>query len=252
MQKPKFLSFLWAAGKIGGSSVIFALILFGIAIWEHYKARNVPAELLVACGVMFFCVGAYLAWSKERTAFDHLKREMKDREPDLKLKIFGSVCIYSPDDNRHVWLMGIEVGNTGAATSIVSWGATYELNGGVEYMTSYHIPRGFTVPLLKDVRTFRQDDLIQTIMRNRRLERNEAIQGRVLFTVPGNREPQVKACAYRIRVTCTDLNGFTAIATYTPAAESTDSHFGFESEPLAISREEWEKHSKENVAQKSS
>lgn len=44
--------------------VIFAFVLWAIALVEHYKNQNVPAAWFLLGGCAVFCFGAFMAWSK--------------------------------------------------------------------------------------------------------------------------------------------------------------------------------------------
>ncbi|MBZ5664821.1 MAG: hypothetical protein LAO30_09485 [Acidobacteriia bacterium] len=56
------------AGYHGGGSVILAVILFGLTIWEHANNKAVGAWWLWALVVLMFGYGAVVAWHKEYRA----------------------------------------------------------------------------------------------------------------------------------------------------------------------------------------
>lgn len=60
----KLIRFFSEAGALGVGGVIFALILWAIALREHFENQNIPAVWFLLGGCAAFCFGAYMAWSK--------------------------------------------------------------------------------------------------------------------------------------------------------------------------------------------
>lgn len=60
----KLYRFFAEAGALGVGGVIFAFVLWAIALGEHYESRNVPAGWFFVAGCIAFCFGAFMAWSK--------------------------------------------------------------------------------------------------------------------------------------------------------------------------------------------
>src|SRR5713226_3717965 len=88
MSKPRLKQFVTASVKLGGGSVILAILLFSISIVEHIRNQNVAAYSLVFIAALFFCVGTYLAWSEER---DQYEREVAtNAKPDLQLELLAA------------------------------------------------------------------------------------------------------------------------------------------------------------------
>src|SRR5258708_9530221 len=92
MLRYRFFEFLRTAGSLGWGSVVLAVILFTITIFEHIRDHNVTAFVVCFLGVFFFCLGAYLAWSKERVARNVAENaraiaeaELADRRPKLTM-----------------------------------------------------------------------------------------------------------------------------------------------------------------------
>lgn len=57
-----FLRFVRAAGRIGASSVFFAILLFTISVYEHFIGKNLSAYWFVLAAGVFFTLGAFTAW----------------------------------------------------------------------------------------------------------------------------------------------------------------------------------------------
>jgi len=60
----KLYRFFAEAGSLGVGGVIFAFVLWAIALEEHYRNQNVPAVWFLLGGCLAFCFGAFMAWSK--------------------------------------------------------------------------------------------------------------------------------------------------------------------------------------------
>lgn len=82
-----FLKFLKAAGYIGGSSVVLAIVLFAVSIWEHFADKNVNAYWLVFIGVLAFTFGAYRAWASEHEIYE--SEVAKNSRPSLRIEMPG-------------------------------------------------------------------------------------------------------------------------------------------------------------------
>jgi high-affinity Fe2+/Pb2+ permease len=70
MAKPRPIEFLVTAGLLGGGSVVLAIILFIVAVTEHFRDHNVAASIFAGLTVVFFCLGAYWAWDRERDKYE--------------------------------------------------------------------------------------------------------------------------------------------------------------------------------------
>jgi hypothetical protein len=76
------ISFFKDAGRIGGGSVILAIILLGVTFVEHSKGHNVETFWLGMLVIVFFCFGACVAWDKERKKYE---RELaKNENPEIE------------------------------------------------------------------------------------------------------------------------------------------------------------------------
>jgi hypothetical protein len=71
------IAFFKTAGVLGGGSMIFAVILFGISIEEHFRDKNVSPYWLVFGAAVAFCFGAYQAWNRTR---EELEKERTRNE----------------------------------------------------------------------------------------------------------------------------------------------------------------------------
>lgn len=219
--------FLKAAGRLGGSSVIFALLLFAICLWEHYRQKNVPASWLAGTALLFFCYGCYLAWQRENERAVAASARLAKETPQLCLAITSALNVYDAEVDLHVFVLSILLGNAGAPTSVIQWKAVYEIGSSKEVMTGFNIRDTYTVRLPKDTKVFYQREMIQSIIAGHTVERKAYIPGRILLTVPGNRRSQIDTCSYRIKLSAIDFDGNEISAVFSPAATLSPTHSYF-------------------------
>lgn len=81
----KFLEFVRTAGRIGGSSVLLAVISLGITAFEHWQSHNVAASVFGTLGILFFCYGSFVAWGQEREKRIAFEAKYLDQRPRLLL-----------------------------------------------------------------------------------------------------------------------------------------------------------------------
>jgi hypothetical protein len=132
MKRERLLQFFKAAGRIGGGSVVLAIVLFLISIEEHLSARNVPAAWLIFLGCMVFCYGACAAWSNEHDA--HIHEIEKNLKPLLQIELLGSFFDVSKMPNKnelqvHVYAY-LRVTNTGHPDTLIKNGTLTMTVGG--------------------------------------------------------------------------------------------------------------------------
>jgi hypothetical protein len=70
--------FFVAAGRLGGGSVVFALCLFVVSIYEHIADHDIPAYWLEGLGLLALCFGAFIAWSQENRRYLTAARELTE------------------------------------------------------------------------------------------------------------------------------------------------------------------------------
>lgn len=94
-----FVRFIKATGRFGGGSVVLAIVLFGISIYEHLIGKNVPAYWLVLAAGVFFVVGAYDAWLSADKAF--ARESAKSIQPLLRIELVRAFFDVSKSENRN-------------------------------------------------------------------------------------------------------------------------------------------------------
>jgi hypothetical protein len=203
MRDWKFFRFIRASGKIGGGSVIFALFLFAIAIWEHRAGKNVPASVLVGSGVTSFCYGCYLAWLKDLQEKEAVLTSIES--PKLELTLSGWTMHYECENDKTVFFLASSVLNKGHQTSIVRWSVVYHYGSDIEYPEMPHLNDAYTVVMGDQHLTFTNENLITVKCREKAIGKGELLDGRILFTLPRDRRSQQQSGIVKVVVACFDF-----------------------------------------------
>jgi hypothetical protein len=82
------------AGFYGGGSVLLAIILLGVTVYEHFKGYSVQTFWLGTLVIIFFCFGAFIAWRKESQKVDDRDAQIEriskpDRCPVVRISLWG-------------------------------------------------------------------------------------------------------------------------------------------------------------------
>jgi hypothetical protein len=85
-EKPSLREFIRSAGSGGIVSTFATAVLFTVTVYEHPEKHDTPALILLILAGLFFCWGAYLAWSNERR--ERLKVEESIHKADIRGEIY--------------------------------------------------------------------------------------------------------------------------------------------------------------------
>jgi hypothetical protein len=217
MRVSRWFEFFRTAGLLGGGSVIFALVLFAIAVWEHYKDKNVPASWLVACGVLFFGIGLYQAWSKERDEKEAAQARIES--PNFEFSVGTIIWRYDPQTQLSVFFVLASILNKGHRSIARNWNAEYRIGLAKEQMKSFFLREPYIIPIGDEQITFENGDLLNVRASQNAIERGDMGEGRLLFTLPGDRTHQIAGLQYSIEYSCEDYQGKVYRAVYRPSPE---------------------------------
>jgi hypothetical protein len=81
-EKPSLSEFIRSAGSGGIVSAFATAVLFTVTVYEHAEKNDTPALILLILAGLFFCWGAYLAWSNERRK--RIKVEETAQQADIR------------------------------------------------------------------------------------------------------------------------------------------------------------------------
>src|SRR5712664_2506671 len=74
----RFWEFLSDSGGWGLTSKLAAVVLFGIAVWEHARDKSITAFVLLAVSLLLFCAGAYMSWLKKAVQLERIQRQLRE------------------------------------------------------------------------------------------------------------------------------------------------------------------------------
>jgi hypothetical protein len=124
---------------------------------------------------------------------------------------------YDDAKDRTIFFLGARILSVGAPSITQKWTANYNIGSTVEAMTPFYIVGSYILTLGEEEITFENGDLLNVKTAETAVEKGRAVYGRLLFTVPGNRDAQIKALQHRIEVTFQDYLSNTYSASYVPS-----------------------------------
>ncbi len=167
-----------------------AIILLGIAVYEHIQSKNVATSILVGLGIAFFCFGAYWAWNKERDKYE--AEVAKHGNPNFELRL-GQVDM-SYDANRGITLilLSVTITNHGSTSAALSW--QLQFNSPVMRITVpwTNLPFAITRWSIGGGQwlLLHQDQMLPAITAGA-VETGHSKSGRLLFDIPGHCCPAI-------------------------------------------------------------
>ena len=126
IRNKNFIQFLVAAGKIGITSVIAALVLLVVSIVEHVHGANLASYVLACAAALMFGAGAYAAWGKEHEQYETEKA--KHDNPNLELNVVSILTKYDATTNVTTLCFAGIVINRGSPSIAFGWKVRYQSN----------------------------------------------------------------------------------------------------------------------------
>ena len=182
--------------------VLIAAILFGISIYEHANNKNVGFYVFVCTAALAFCVGAYIAWSKENRKYEEEKK--KHDEPNFGLRIETIITHWDAERNITTTCFAATITNRGAPSHAGGWHVRYQshsIDVTVKFVSPpqerMEMPIGDRTLVLK-----RLDMLPARTLPS--IERGQAKHGRILFEIPGDRRQEIYSGSAVMWIGCFD------------------------------------------------
>jgi len=202
--------------RLQGAYAILATILagsFGTGVRAvlHYHTHIpsfwvTPIWLLsVALVLVLLLISAKQRWISE----DH---------PDFDFQVSSIIWLYNAGKDYTVFYVGARIMNKGAPSITQDWSANYIVGTTSEPMKPYYLVGPTVLTLGEEQLTIENNDLLSVKTSEKAIERGGAVHGRLVFTVPGNRDAQIKSLQHRIEVCVHDFlsNPYTSV--YIPSA----------------------------------
>jgi hypothetical protein len=204
MEKNRFFEFIQTAGLLGGGSVLLSIILFGITIWEHVKGENIASAVLGVLVIVFFCVGAFIAWLQERKKFE--TEALKHEQPNLKLTLHDVLTNYDPNRDITTVLMSAVIVNRGAATIAQGWIAKFQ-SPQIDITIGYrNLPtEEFPWPLSNGNTLILKRQEMLTVRTMQAIPKGHLVHGRIVFEFQGDRRTELANGSGVIWLGCYDF-----------------------------------------------
>jgi hypothetical protein len=204
MWKNRFFEFIRTAGLLGGGSVLLSIILFGITIWEHAKSENIASAVLGALVIVFFCVGAFIAWLQERKKYE--AEALKHEQPNLKLTLHDVLTNYEANRDITTVLMSAVLVNSGVATIAQGWIAKFQ-SPQIDITIGYrNLPtEEFNWPLSNGNTLILKRGEMLTARTMQAIERGHLVHGRIVFEFQGDRRTELADGSGVIWLGCYDF-----------------------------------------------
>jgi hypothetical protein len=203
MTKLRVIEFIKTAGWLGGGSVMLAIILLGITIWEHIRSQNVATIVYGVLVMIFFSFGCYIAWSKERDKFE--LEAVKHELPDFKLTLGPVLTSYNPNMDITTICMSVVLLNRGAPSIASGWKARYQ-SPQIDITIGYFLlpSEEFDWPLSNgQYLVLKRRELIAAKTLTA-IEKGHCAYGRILFEFQGDRRAELANGIGRIWLGCYD------------------------------------------------
>lgn len=201
----------------------YAYLAFGDPKYIPTWVRAFPPSIWLSVGLvlLFWGLLSIVAAGKtsERRAINASARNV----PNFDLILGDTYSNYQAQDDKTRFFIIATLLNRGTPFVALGWTAKYILSTGVEeQMEPYWIVGTHVLRIGNDEVHLTTGDLLIAKTRELPIVTGGLCDGRLLFTLSGDRMAQVKASNYKIEVSCHDIEGREYKSTYVPAAEKLE------------------------------
>jgi hypothetical protein len=169
--------------------------------------------------LIIFTASILVIWLDHRRV---LAKRSRPSQSGLQLVLEGILFNYNSEADYTVFLLSVSILNTGVPTVARNWTAEYQVGKTSERMEGFFIRDTYTFALAGDVLTLTNDNLITAQTLTKQIPTGEGRLGRLLYTLPGNRIPQLNSLQFSIVVKCADFTGNISTGTFTPDPHPVD------------------------------
>jgi hypothetical protein len=141
--------------------------------------------------------------------------------PAFELFVASLIWIYDDKKDWTVFYIASRLVNRGAPSITQGWSATYTVGPTVEPMTGYYLVGPAVLTVGAERLTIENEDLLSVKSAEKAVERGGAVHGRLVFTLPGNRDAQIKALQCKIEVKVQDYTSREYSTVYIPSSKPT-------------------------------
>jgi hypothetical protein len=145
-----------------------------------------------------------------------LARKGLDR-PAFVFNLDDTIWSYDEAKEITIFFVGARVLNLGAPSITQNWTAAYKVGSAVEPMKPFYLVGAYVLTVAAEQITFENEDLLNVKTAEVLVPKGAAVYGRLLFTLSGNREGQIKALQHRIEISFQDFLSTSYSASYVPS-----------------------------------
>lgn len=214
------------------SCAVFTALAWYVA--KTNQPNDWVANSLVAVAALCFLAAAYGAWSDQRDRVTELESRLLIHAPQFEFTVGATLWSYDAEANLTLFFIMAEIMNRGHPSIARYWRAVYKIGESEEAMTSFFLRTPYTITMGNEKIIFHNEDLLNVKTDQDAVERGGATNGRLLFTLPGDRTAQLKTSQFRIELTCCDYQGTPYTAAYAPSSAPLPKLLTFAREKAAI------------------
>jgi hypothetical protein len=213
----KFIAALWKKWWALMSCAAFTILTLYAALENKGNAWVVSG--VAALAAFFFLIAAFGAWLDEHRKVSSAEKELSDFEPHFIFNIGTMLWVYDDLEKRTLFFPMARILNRGHSSVTANWNAFYRISGSSETMIPLWLRGPYKISLGEEELVLENSELLNAKTTEKSIERGGVANGRLLFTLAGDRSSQIKSLQYTIEFTCEDYQGTTYAATYTPSPE---------------------------------
>jgi len=183
--------------------------------WTNEKIERWMSVLAVGS----LLLAPILAWWEQDKKVEQLEAELKTTQPQFEFELGPTIWVYDTALDKTIFFTLGSILNKGHASVTQSWSATYRLGPCSEAMVSFFLRPSYTVTIGHEVLTLTTPDLLNAKTAENMIQRGQRVNGRLLFTLPGDRRSQIASTTFEIEIKCHDFLGVAYTAKFHPATE---------------------------------
>ena len=204
-------------------SGIFSLTLTFAATYSTFFSgsggpEHLKTYLWIVAGISF-AFANFKAWHGEHKARLLAEMQLFDRRPRFQFVITEASWRYEENDNKTLFFLMAVIINQGQDSIAVGWAADFNVGATRQTMVPLWLINPYVLQVGTTVTTLTNADLLPAKTRDRPVVRGSLAEGRLLFTLDGDRRSLADGRNFRINVKFYDSNGMEYCSEYTPSLE---------------------------------
>jgi hypothetical protein len=199
------------------SCAVFTFLSWYVAKTNRPNDWTVKAMAIVA--IVCLLVAAYGAWSDEREKAISVECKLLTYKPDFEFELGASIWRYDDSYDLTLFFPIASILNRGHASITTGWSAIYAIGEARETMKAFYLRSPYHLVIGGEELIVTNEELLNVRTAETAIERGRVANGRLLWTLPGNRSRQIESLQFSIKVTCQDYHSNIYSAVYTPSSE---------------------------------